>query len=67
MIEDRSRLLGPADVSSMLGVPVATLANWRCAGKGPPYLRVGRHVRYRREDLELWLDRQVRRTEGVSG
>jgi excisionase family DNA binding protein len=53
-------LLGPDDVSELLGVPSATLANWRCAGKGPPFLRVGRHVRYRRGDVERWIDDQVR-------
>ncbi|MDZ7733973.1 MAG: helix-turn-helix domain-containing protein [Acidimicrobiia bacterium] len=53
-------LLGPGDVSALLGVPTATLANWRCAGKGPPFLRVGRHVRYRRGDVEGWIDGQIR-------
>jgi predicted DNA-binding transcriptional regulator AlpA len=59
-------LLGPGDVSALLGLPVATLANWRCAGKGPPFLRVGRHVRYRRRDVEVWIDAQVRDPEAVA-
>lgn len=53
------RLLRPADMAARIGVPVGTLANWRCDGRGPRYLKVGRHVRYRVEDLEAWLDRQV--------
>ena len=53
------RLLRPLDVAARIGVPVGTLANWRCDGRGPRYLKVGRHVRYRVEDLEAWLDRQV--------
>lgn len=53
------RLLRPVDVATRIGVPVGTLANWRCDGRGPRYLKVGRHVRYRVEDLEAWLDRQV--------
>jgi predicted site-specific integrase-resolvase len=44
-------LLHPVDVAELLGVPVATLANWSSLGKGPPFLRVGRHVRYRASDL----------------
>ena len=44
----------------MLGLPIATLANWRCSGKGPPFLRVGRHVRYRSQDVEAWIDDQIR-------
>jgi predicted DNA-binding transcriptional regulator AlpA len=53
------RLLRPVDVAVRIGVPVGTLANWRCDGRGPRYLKVGRHVRYRVADLEAWLDRQV--------
>jgi excisionase family DNA binding protein len=58
-------LMGPGEVSALLGLPVATLANWRCAGKGPPFLRVGRHVRYRRRDVDTWIDAQVRHPEAV--
>jgi hypothetical protein len=58
--------MGPGEVSVLLGLPVATLANWRCAGKGPPFLRVGRHVRYRRRDVDLWIDAQVRHPEAVA-
>jgi excisionase family DNA binding protein len=59
-------LLDPGEVSTLLGLPVATLANWRCAGKGPPFLRVGRHVRYRRRDVDRWIDAQVRHPEAVA-
>lgn len=52
-------LFRPADVAQLLGVPTATLANWRCAGKGPPFLKVGRHVRYRRGDVEAWIASRV--------
>jgi predicted DNA-binding transcriptional regulator AlpA len=56
-------LLGPSDVGALLGLPTATLANWRCAGKGPPFLRVGRHVRYRRGDVDTWINAQIRDPE----
>jgi predicted DNA-binding transcriptional regulator AlpA len=56
---DTDRLLHAIDVSLMLGVPRATLANWRSARKGPPFVKVGRHVRYRREDVVRWVDGQV--------
>ena len=59
------KLLQGEDVAELLGVPVATLANWRASGKGPPYLRVGRHVRYRATDVETWIDSQVRDPETV--
>jgi excisionase family DNA binding protein len=61
------RLLHAIDVSLLLGVPRATLANWRSAGKGPPFVKVGRHVRYRREDVDRWVEAQVvQPREGVT-
>lgn len=49
-------LLSPKQVSEYTGVPVATLAVWRCTGRvNIPYLKVGRAVRYRREDIEAYL------------
>jgi predicted DNA-binding transcriptional regulator AlpA len=54
-------LLSPDDLSDLLGLPTATLANWRSAGKGPPYLRLGRHVRYVQLEVDEWLAAQDRR------
>lgn len=53
------KVVGPEVVSDHLGVPVATLAKWRSEGYGPRYAKVGRHVRYRISDLDLWLDAQM--------
>ena len=52
--------LGPDDAAVYLGgvVSAKTLANWRCAGEGPAYCRVGGRVLYRLADLDDWLMRQ---------
>lgn len=50
-----ARLLSPKELAAYLGVPVATIYRWRSLGEGPVGCRVGRHVRYRREDIEAWL------------
>lgn len=50
-----SPLMSPEDVSAFLGIKVATLYAWRSRGQGPAALRVGRHTRYRREDVLSWL------------
>lgn len=52
------RMWTPEDVSHYLGVPVATLYRWRCLGTGPKAARVGRHLRYLREDVHAWLREQ---------
>ena len=54
-----SALLTPAEVSRYLGVPAGTLANWRYQERGPAFLRVGRHVRYRSEDIDSWVQSQL--------
>lgn len=48
-----------ADVSAFLGVPVATLYQWRHHGTGPKAYRLGKHLRYRQTDVEAWLAEQV--------
>ena len=42
-------------LADYLGVPVATLYQWRTKRYGPVGLRIGKHIRYRREDVDRWL------------
>ena len=49
------RLLSPDDVAAFLGVPVTTLYQWRYKGVGPRGLRIGRHLRYRQDEVDAWL------------
>lgn len=51
-------LLSVEAVAAFLGVPVATLYQWRHKNTGPRSIRVGRYIRYRREDVDRWLERQ---------
>jgi predicted DNA-binding transcriptional regulator AlpA len=43
------------DVSDYLGVPVATLYQWRSRGYGPPGRRLGKHVRYVPDQVQDWV------------
>lgn len=52
-------LLTPDELASLLRVPVKTLTMWRYRGTGPVWVRVGRYVRYRPDDVSAWLDGQV--------
>jgi excisionase family DNA binding protein len=54
-----SPLLSVEQLAAYLQVPVPTLYQWRHKGTGPRGLRVGRHVRYRRVDVEEWVARQA--------
>lgn len=58
-IRNMDRLLTPNEVANALQVPAATLPQWRYLGRGPRYVKIGRHVRYRPADVEHWIDEQT--------
>lgn len=57
-MEHFDRLLTVQELANYLGVPVATIYAWRYRHEGPPGFRVGRHVRFRRSDIEEWISQQ---------
>ena len=49
-------LVGPDRAAELLGgLSPRTLERWRIEGRGPAYVRVGRLIRYRTEDLEQFV------------
>ncbi len=49
-------LLGPPQVARELGVSIQTLAVWRCMKRYRlPYVKVGRLIRYRRQDVDAFI------------
>ena len=59
------RLLTADEVAEFLGIPVATLYQWRHKGCGPEAYRVGRHLRYEPSTLRSWLDEHLESRHGV--
>ncbi len=55
-IKEPQRLLTVDDVARWLGKPKATLYTWRSRQVGPRGIRVGNALRYRRSEVERWLD-----------
>ncbi len=53
------RLFSVQELAAYLGVPVATLYQWRYRREGPVGFRVGRHIRYRWGDIQVWIEHQV--------
>lgn len=47
------------DAADILRLNVRTLERWRQTGEGPRYVKMGRRVGYRRNDLEDWLEANV--------
>lgn len=54
--QDVAALLNEKEAARFLSMSYRTLQSWRSAGEGPPYLKLGRSIRYRRGDLIAWVD-----------
>lgn len=51
-------LITEQEVSKRLNVSVASLRRWRLLSRGPQFVKIGGLVRYRPEDLDLWVAAQ---------
>jgi predicted DNA-binding transcriptional regulator AlpA len=60
-MSETEQLMTIQDVAEYLKVSRATLYSWRCKNentgptRGPRSIKLGRHVRYRRSDVDVWL------------
>jgi len=52
-------LIDVQQLADHLDVPVKTLYAWRYRREGPPAFRVGRHLRYRRSDIQRWIQQRI--------
>ena len=55
MADEPARLWSVTEVATFLGVPAATLYQWRYRGYGPPGRRVSRYLRYDPRDVRAWF------------
>lgn len=53
--------IGIVQLAEEIGVPVRTIYNWRSKGYGPRGATFGKHVRFRRCDVERWIEQQFDR------
>jgi predicted DNA-binding transcriptional regulator AlpA len=49
-------LLNEHDVARITGMSLASVRRWRLLGQGPRATKIGAAVRYKPEDLKVWLD-----------
>jgi hypothetical protein len=49
-------LLNENDVARILAVSLGSLRRWRLLGQGPRFIKIGALVRYRPEDVQVFLD-----------
>lgn len=56
---DPTELIADAEAAEILRQRTQTLAAWRCEKRGPPYVKIGRRIFYRRSDIAEWLGKQL--------
>ncbi|MEO0696853.1 MAG: helix-turn-helix domain-containing protein [Pseudomonadota bacterium] len=54
--------LSNAQAAEYLGLKAATLNKWRVYGEGPPFIKVGRLIQYRKADLDDYLSSRLVRS-----
>lgn len=61
IIQVGHNLLDEKAASTYLGLSPGTLSVWRSTGRyALPFVKIGRKVRYRMSDLDLWIDQRTR-------
>lgn len=50
-----NRLWSVGDLSNYLSTPVGTIRDW-VFKRQIPFYKVGRHIRFRPSDIEVWLE-----------
>jgi hypothetical protein len=58
-------LLNEHDVARVTRLSVASIRRWRLVGRGPRFIKVSSAVRYRPEDVRMWLESRPAGGEGV--
>jgi len=56
---EQSEWISALDIAREIRVPVRTVLSWRQRGVGPASAKFGKHVRYRRVDVDEWIAQQV--------
>ncbi len=60
-------LLGNPEAARILGVSEGCLNKWRVYGQGPRFVKLGRRIRYRRSDLNTFIDDRIRASTSDPG
>lgn len=53
---DPLEMLTAAELAELFKTSESVLSQWRIRGQGPAFVKMGRSVRYPRQEVEEWLD-----------
>ncbi|GGM83092.1 helix-turn-helix domain-containing protein [Longimycelium tulufanense] len=57
LANDVDSLWSPERLSAHLAISPKTLAKWRGERKGPPWVKIGKHIRYDPAKVQAWLEK----------
>jgi len=57
---NQQTFLDSDQAAQYIGLKRTTLEAWRCRGGGPKFAKLGRAVRYRKADLDDWIESRIR-------
>ncbi len=60
MNEIKQNILSDREAANYIGMSESWLRQSRMKGTGPIFIKIGRSVRYRLIDLDIWLEGRVR-------
>ena len=58
------KLLNEREAGRVIGVSGAGMRGWRAKGFGPPFLRIGRLIRYDPDALRKWIQERAEASRG---
>ncbi len=61
-----SDLMVTERAAEYLDVSKGTLPVWRCRGTGPKYVRIGRCIKYRKADLDAYIEERTVETANAT-
>ncbi|CAB4125108.1 Helix-turn-helix domain containing protein [uncultured Caudovirales phage] len=60
-------LMSQDDLSALLSLTKETLREWRRLKQGPSFVRIGKGVFYRRQDVQDWINGNVVAAKALNG
>ena len=51
--------LNPGEASKEFGFSVSTMAKWRMAKINIPFFKIGKYIKYKRSDIETFLESNI--------
>lgn len=66
MGDSRPDLMRDRECADLVLMSTKALGHMRQRGEGPPFIRIGRTIRYSRKEVGAWLREQTVRPEGAA-